>query len=139
MFLDILAPFLDKKFIQNTIEIIEVFFPLKEFTKKNSAQNSNFQQKWCLRHLVAKQSQKDLTCGQLRNTQRYEKYVLLVRWFFLEFHTCSSQQCLRNKLLLQKMLSDIRVFTTYKNFFDKIHLNDFMAFARLKYQLHAPT
>ena len=35
---------------------------------------------------------KILTCGQLRNTQRYQKYVWLVRAFFLEFHTCSSQQ-----------------------------------------------
>ena len=35
---------------------------------------------------------KILTCGQLRNTQRYQKYVWLVRAFFLEFLTFSSQQ-----------------------------------------------
>ena len=36
---------------------------------------------------------KFLTCGQLRNIQRYQKYVRLVRAFFLELRTCSSQQC----------------------------------------------
>ena len=35
---------------------------------------------------------KNLTCGQLRNIQRYQKCVQLVRAFFLEFPTCSSQQ-----------------------------------------------
>ena len=35
---------------------------------------------------------KILTCGQLRNTHRYQKYVRLVGAFFLEFHACSSQQ-----------------------------------------------
>ena len=35
---------------------------------------------------------KFLTSGQLRNVQRYQKYVRLVRAFFLEFHTCSSQR-----------------------------------------------
>ena len=34
-----------------------------------------------------------LTCGQLRNTQRYQKYVRLVWAFFLEFRTSSSQKC----------------------------------------------
>ena len=37
---------------------------------------------------------KILTCGQLRNIQRYQKYVRLVRAFFLELRTCSSQQCI---------------------------------------------
>ena len=36
---------------------------------------------------------KILTCGQLRNIQRYQKYVRHVRAFFLELRTCSSQQC----------------------------------------------
>ena len=35
---------------------------------------------------------KILTCGQLRNTQRYQKYVWFVRAFFLEFRSCSSQK-----------------------------------------------
>ena len=34
-----------------------------------------------------------LTCGQLRNTQRYQKCVRLVRAFFSEFCAFSSQQC----------------------------------------------
>ena len=37
---------------------------------------------------------KILTCGQLRNIQRWQKYVRHVRAFFLELRTCSSQQCL---------------------------------------------
>ena len=36
---------------------------------------------------------KILTCVQLRNIQRYQEYVRLVRTFFLELRTCSSQQC----------------------------------------------
>ena len=36
---------------------------------------------------------KILTCGQLRNIQRYQKYVRHVRAFFLKLRTCSSQQC----------------------------------------------
>ena len=40
---------------------------------------------------------KILTCGQLRNTQRYQKYVWLVRAFFLEFCTLLSQQCLGSR------------------------------------------
>ena len=39
---------------------------------------------------------KFLTCGQLRNTQRYQEYVQLIRAFFLGFRTCSSQQCDKN-------------------------------------------
>ena len=34
-----------------------------------------------------------LTCGQLRSIQRHQKYVGLVRAFFLELRTYSSQQC----------------------------------------------
>ena len=36
-----------------------------------------------------------LTCGQLRNIQRYQKYVQLVRAFFLELRTYSGQQWIR--------------------------------------------
>ena len=46
---------------------------------------------------MAKQLQKFLTCGQLRNTQRCQKYVRLVIAFFLEFCTSSSQQCTLDK------------------------------------------
>ena len=37
-------------------------------------------------------SKENLTCGQLRNAHRYQKYVWLVRTFFKEFLTYSSQQ-----------------------------------------------
>ena len=33
------------------------------------------------------------------------------------------------------MLSDIIIFTNYKNFFDKIYLNDFMAFGLRKIEI----
>ena len=48
---------------------------------------------------------KNLPCGQLRNTQRYQKYIWHVRTFFLEFCTSSSQQC-----LLSDKLSPFRLF-----------------------------
>ena len=44
-------------------------------------------------------TKKVLTCGQLRNIQRYQKYVRLVRAFFLELRTCSSQQCLAHSAI----------------------------------------
>ena len=66
-FLGIFDPFLDRKLIQNTLDVI---FSLKKVTKKNSAQNSNFQQKWWWRHLVAKQLQKFF---DLWSTQKYSK------------------------------------------------------------------
>ena len=42
MFLDILALFLDKKIIQNNLEVI---FSLKEFTKKNLSSKFQFSAK----------------------------------------------------------------------------------------------
>ena len=48
---------------------------------------------------------KSLICGQLRNTQRCQKYVWLVWRFFLEFRICSSQQC--KVLLLTRYVFDI--------------------------------
>ena len=58
----------------------------------------DFWKNWSQPHLVAKQLQKSLTCGKLRNIQRYQKYVRLVRAFFLEFCTCSSQQWVVSEL-----------------------------------------
>ena len=45
-------------------------------------------------------SKQNLTWGQLRNAHRYQKYVRLVRRFFKESLTCSSQQCLGLAVLL---------------------------------------
>ena len=39
---------------------------------------------------------KNLTCSQLKNIQRYQKYVRHVRSIFLELHSCSSQQWVVN-------------------------------------------
>ena len=53
-----------------------------------------------------------LTCGQLRNIQRYQKYVWLVQAFSLEFHTYSSQQCTRISVYLEIEKASIYLLIT---------------------------
>ena len=75
----ILDPFWEKELIQNPVEVI---FSLKTFTKRIFRSKFQILAKWWWHHLVAKQFQKNLTCGQLRNAPRYKKYFQLVRAFF---------------------------------------------------------
>ena len=80
MFLDILDPFLDQKIIQNYLEII---FSLKEFTKKKfQLKIPNFSKSDVCATWWPNSYKIFLTCGQFRNTQRYQKYDQLVQAFF---------------------------------------------------------
>ena len=89
MFLDILEQYLDKEFIRNYH-----FFPKRIQQKKFQLKIPIFSKSDDDAAWWPNSYKKILTSGQLRNIQRYQKYVWLVRAFFLELRTCLSQQCI---------------------------------------------
>ena len=67
-----------EKFRQQKLGVTKGFFRVNFFSIFDFG---HCLEKWLQRHLEAKQFQKNLIDSQLRNVQRHQKHVLLVRWF----------------------------------------------------------